>query len=102
MLSPQAFGVFSLGSTLGWIVGVVADFGIQLHVARAVARRPEDAPALLGAWLRVRLWTAAGATLAVAIGAALAGWSASYALPIALFALVYACSGLLEFLHYVY
>src|SRR5713101_9916279 len=60
MLSPQAFGVFSLASTLGWILAVVADFGIQLHVARAIARRPDDAAALLRAWLRVRLWTAAG------------------------------------------
>src|SRR5947208_7832677 len=37
-LSPQAFGVFSLGATLGWMVAVVSDWGIQLHVARDVAR----------------------------------------------------------------
>src|SRR5262249_32103148 len=34
-LSAQAFGVFSLGSTLGWMAAVASDFGIQLHVARA-------------------------------------------------------------------
>ena len=102
MLPPQGFGVFSLGSTLGWILAVVGDFGIQLHVARAIARRPDEAATLLRAWLRVRVWTAAGATLAVSVGVWIAGSSAANALPIALFALVYACSGLIEFLHYVY
>ena len=31
-LSQGAFGVFSVGSTLGWILAVAADFGIQLHL----------------------------------------------------------------------
>ena len=100
-LSPEAFGVFSLGSTLGWIVAVVSDCGIQLHLARAVARHPDDAARLLGAWLRVRLWTAAGALAIVAIGLA-AGWRSSAAAPMAVLAAVYACSGLIELLHYFY
>jgi O-antigen/teichoic acid export membrane protein len=100
-LSPEAFGVFSLGSTLGWIVAVVSDCGIQLHLARAMARRPGDAPRLLRAWLRVRVWTAAGAVALVAIGLA-AGWRAEAAAPIAVLAAVYACSGLVELLHYFY
>jgi O-antigen/teichoic acid export membrane protein len=100
-LSPESFGVFSLGSTLGWMLAVVSDFGIQLHLARAVARRPAEAPRLLHEWLRVRLWTAAGATALVALGVA-AGWSASSAAPIAILAVVYACTGLIELLHYFY
>ena len=100
-LSPESFGVFSLGSTLGWMVAVVSDFGIPLHLARAVARRPADASRLLRGWLRIRLWTAAGAVTIVAIGLT-AGWRASYATPIAVLALVYACSGLIELLHYFY
>jgi O-antigen/teichoic acid export membrane protein len=100
-LSPESFGVFSLGSTLGWIVAVVSDGGIQLHLARAVARRPADAPELLRAWLRIRLWTAAGAMALVAVGLA-AGWRATAATPIAVLAVVYACSGLVELLHYFY
>src|SRR5262249_6677894 len=36
-LSPEAFGIFSLGTTLGWLLAVATDFGIQLHVARAIA-----------------------------------------------------------------
>ena len=100
-LSPESFGIFSLGSTLGWIVAVVSDCGIQLHLARAVARRPSDAPRLLREWLRVRLWTAAGAVVSVAVGLA-AGWRAAVATPIAVLAVVYACSGLVELLHYFY
>jgi len=101
-LSPEAFGVFSLGSTLGWIVAVASDFGIQLHLARAVAQRPQDAAPLLASWLRVRLWTAAAAMVMVAIGLLAAGWQAAFSAPIAVLALVYACSGLIELLHYFY
>jgi O-antigen/teichoic acid export membrane protein len=100
-LSPESFGVFSLGSTLGWIVAVVSDCGIQLHLARAVARHPADAGRLLHGWLRVRLWTAAGAVAIVTLGLA-AGWRAASATPIAVLAIVYACSGLIELLHYFY
>ena len=100
-LSPESFGVFSLGSTLGWIVAVVSDCGIQLHLARAVARHPANAARLLHGWLRVRLWTATGAVAIVAIGLA-AGWRTASATPIAVLAVVYACSGLIELLHYFY
>jgi O-antigen/teichoic acid export membrane protein len=99
-LSPQSFGVFSLASALGWIAGVITDFGIQLHVARAVARRPEQAAVILRTWLRVRLWTAGAALLAVAAG--LLGGAPDYAFPILLFALLYVGNGLIEFLHYFY
>jgi O-antigen/teichoic acid export membrane protein len=101
-LSPESFGVFSLGSTLGWILAVATDFGIQLHLARAVARVPADAARLLRAWLRVRAWTAAGAMVVVAIGLVSWRWPAAYSVPIAMFALMYICSGLVEFLHYFY
>src|SRR5438067_6492015 len=70
-LTSRGFGIFALASTVGWIVAVVTDFGIQLHLARAVARRPADAADLLRAWLRVRAWTAAAAPVALAGGAVL-------------------------------
>jgi O-antigen/teichoic acid export membrane protein len=101
-LTPEAFGVFSLGSTLGWIAAVASDFGIQLHLARAVARNPEQAAPLLATWLRVRLWLAAASVVAVVAGLAVVGWSASFSAPVAILALVYACSGLIELLHYFY
>lgn len=99
-LSAESFGLFALGSTLGWMIAVVSDFGIQLHLARAVARHPDAAATLLRTWLRVRLWTAGGAVTMVAVVLS-AGWRSS-AVPMTLLALVYACSGLIEFLHYFY
>jgi O-antigen/teichoic acid export membrane protein len=102
LLTSRAFGIFALGATLGWMVAVVTDFGIQLHLARAVAQRPSDASALLRAWLRVRGWMALAAPIVIAGGAWLAGWNPEYAVPITLLAIVYACNGLVEFLHYFY
>jgi O-antigen/teichoic acid export membrane protein len=101
-LSPESFGIFSLGSTVGWILAVATDFGIQLHLARAVSRAPADAATLLRTWLRVRVWTAAGAMVLVAVVLLSWRWPAVYTVPIAVFALIYVCSGLVEFLHYFY
>src|SRR5262245_1926772 len=98
-LSQHAFGVFSIASTFGWLLAVVADFGIQLHVARAVSRNPEDSTRVLHRWLIVRLWTAASA---VVVAAATAGAWGSNGLPVLLFVLVYACNGLIEFVHYFF
>src|SRR4051812_4607492 len=75
LLSTEAFGIFSLATTLGWLVAVVTDSGMQLHIARAIARRPDHAAPLLRAWMRVRLSTAAAAVVIVAIAAAAGGWS---------------------------
>jgi O-antigen/teichoic acid export membrane protein len=101
-LSPAAFAVFSLGSTLGWLLAVAADFGMQLHLAREVARRPERSASLLRSWLRVRLWTTAAALVAGAIGLRVFSGGVAVAVPMAVLAVVYACSGLVEFLHYFY
>ena len=101
-LSPQAFGVFAIGSTLGWMAAVASDFGMQLHVARAVARRPQAARGLFAPWLRLR-WLTAAAALAVA--GAVVGLTPSLrvdAAPITVLALVYVCSGLFEFINYFY
>lgn len=101
-LSPREFGVFALASTLGWILAVASDFGIQLHLARSIARRPQEAANLLGTWLRVRLWTAGGAIVAVAVGLIVVHPTGNAATAIGVFALVYVVSGLIEFLHYFY
>jgi O-antigen/teichoic acid export membrane protein len=101
-LPAEAFGVFALGSTLGWMLAVASDFGIQLHLARAVAHRPDEAPALMRSWLRVRFWTTAAALCLATIGLLAWDGTARFALPIATLTLVYACSGLVEFLHYFY
>jgi O-antigen/teichoic acid export membrane protein len=101
-LSQGAFGVFSLGTTVGWIAAVATDFGIQLHLARSVAQRPGDAAALLRAWLRVRLWTAGVAVPAVGAGLVLSKAPSAFSSAVFLFTLAYVVSGLVEFLHYFY
>jgi O-antigen/teichoic acid export membrane protein len=101
-LSQDGFGIFSLGTTFGWMAAVATDFGIQLHLSRAVARRPDEAARLLRSWLRVRLWTSVIALAAVSAGVAVTGAGGSSALAILLFVLVYIVSGLIEFLHYFY
>ena len=101
-LTASAFGLFSLASTLGWMLAVAADFGIQLHLARRVARHPEEAAAALARWLPVRVWTTAAAVAVVMLGLVVTQSSIATAVPLLLFALVYGCSGLVEFLHYYY
>ena len=101
-LSPYAFGIFSLATTLGWMVSVATDFGMQLHVAREVARQPERATDILRRWMTVRLWTA-GTAIGLTAAALLARPpDFDSALPILLFALLYVGNGLNEFLHYFY
>jgi O-antigen/teichoic acid export membrane protein len=101
-LSPDAFGIVSLGTTLGWIVAVATDFGMQMHLARAVALRPREARLLLEAWLNVRLRTAAiGLALAaVAVASTAVGRPRTPALLMLVAA--YVIGGLVEFLHYFY
>jgi O-antigen/teichoic acid export membrane protein len=101
-LDAGAFGVFSLASTIGWLLAVLTDFGMQLHVARAVSRTPAAAGAILADWLRVRLWTTATAVAIVAAVTVASRAEASFAVPLVLFACVYGASGLVEFLHYFY
>ena len=100
-LSQQAFGVFSIASVFGWIVGLATDFGIPLHVARAVAQRPGSAPAILQRWLKVRVGTAIAAVVVVSMGM-LFTRSTAEAVPILLFTLAYVLSALIDFLHYFY
>jgi O-antigen/teichoic acid export membrane protein len=100
-LPQQAFGVFSLASVLGSIVGLATDFGIPLHVARAVAQRPYRAPHILRRWLRVRIGTSAIA-MALVVLAVLATRSKGYTVPVLLFALAYVLGSLVDFLHYFF
>jgi len=101
-LSQDAFGIFSLASVIGWLLALATDFGIPLHVARAVARRPEQASGILTAWVKVRLWTSAIAIAVVAVTVPFWPATSGYTLPILLFALVYIVSALIDFLHYFY
>lgn len=101
-LPQDAFGVFSLGVTVGSIAAVATDFGIQLYTARAVAQHPQQAARLLRGWGRVRLATAALAVAAVGAGLWLTRTPVPVATAIFLLAVVYIGAALLEFLYYVF
>jgi O-antigen/teichoic acid export membrane protein len=99
-LSSYDFGVFAIGTTIGWFVLVASDAGLQMHLARSVAREPGSAGFFLRRWLRVRLVLTAAGLLAVA--AALALFEIRPAPALFLFAAGYAAAGMVEFLHYFY
>lgn len=100
-LSAEEFGVFALGTTIGWIAVVASDFGLQMHLARSVARAPETAGMELRRWLRVRVALAAVALIVVALS--LAAFGASRLAPaVLLFTLGYLAAGVVEFIHYFY
>ncbi len=100
-LSQQSFGIFSLASVFGGLVGLATDFGIPLHMARTVAQRPDQAPFILRRWFGVRLGTSAVATALVVVGVLASRYRAQQ-VPILLFALAYILSALVDFLHYFF
>lgn len=101
-LSPWEFGVFGLGTTIGWMLAVATDFGVQMHLARAVAQSPRGARALLERWWRARLLTA-GAGLALLVAALVAfGAPRALAVPVVLLAGLYTVNGLVELINYYY
>ncbi|PYR50250.1 MAG: hypothetical protein DMF89_10065 [Acidobacteria bacterium] len=101
-LSREDFGVFALGSTLGWIAAVASDFGIQLHVARSVAQGSPNLEQLLRTWFRVRLWTSTAAVVVLSAGLVVTGATPYTALVTILLVFVYLLNGLIEFLYYVF
>jgi O-antigen/teichoic acid export membrane protein len=100
-LSHDAFGTFSLGTTIGWIAAVASDFGIQLHAARAIAQDPSRAGHLFSVWGRIRAATAVVAVMVVIAGLAIVELPVGATLALLLLALVYIASGLLDFLFYI-
>lgn len=101
-LSADAFGLFALATTLGWLVAVASDFGLQLHTARVVAQSPHQAQVVVRRWLRVRLLAGAVVLLVtvVALSAFATGADARRALMVT--AIAYALFGLAEFFYYVF
>jgi O-antigen/teichoic acid export membrane protein len=66
LLTTHEFGILAVATTTGWLLGVLCDFGVQLHVAREIAQRPDAALPLVQPILRWRLGSIALASLAVA------------------------------------
>ena len=55
-LDPFEFGLFSLAWATGWGISIASDLGLQLFVAREVARNPEQAGQFVPPLFRVRLY----------------------------------------------
>jgi len=101
-LSHEGFGVFSIGTTLGWMAAVASDFVIQMHLARSIAQGTQRATDVLAAWLRVRaVASAAVIVIAAAIGA-LTTSGGGATLAILLMTLAYVAAGLVESVNYFY
>lgn len=99
-LEPEAFGLFALAATFGWLLGVVSDLGLQLHVAREVAREPGSAAQIVVQAARLRATLAALAALAaVPVATALGG---SERWPFWTLVASYLVSSLVEFLNHAY
>ncbi len=69
ILAPLDFGLFSLAWASGWIVAVAGDFGLQIFLAREVARNPSRAGAIHRTLLKPRLGMAAALLVALAAAA---------------------------------
>jgi O-antigen/teichoic acid export membrane protein len=100
-LTIEAFALMALASTLGWMLSVATDFGLQLHLAREVARAPADAGRTLWPLLtrRTQLFAAgvAGAVIVAFV------WLPIHdAIPFAGVACAYLLSSMVEFLNYAY
>lgn len=99
-LSTTGFALLSLATTLGWVASVVSDFGLQLHLGRAIAQSAAPA-AVFWPLLQLRVRMGAGAlVLTTAVGWALAPRGDGIA-----FVLVAAApliTSLAEFLNYAY
>ena len=101
-LSHEGFGVFSIGTTLGWMAAVASDFGIQMHLARSIAHGTQRATDVFAAWLRVRAVTSAIVIAVAAAIAALTTSGGSATLAILLITIAYVAAGLVESVNYFY
>jgi len=99
-LSTSAFGVLSLASTLGWMLAVATDLGLQLHLAREVARGQNSLRSIVLPLLRIRIGLAAGAIVLTCM--AFAWLPPTDALAFVVIGAAYVLSGLVEFINYVY
>jgi O-antigen/teichoic acid export membrane protein len=123
-LSAQSFGLFAFGSTLGWMIGVVTDAGLQIHLARRVAQAsqarapspislhadriatpradPGQAGLLLAKWLPIRFAAAAIAFAATLVIVRAVVTDRTAAIAIVLLVTAYIVNSLVEFLNYFY
>lgn len=102
-LSRDAFGAFALAAALGWMAGILTDAGLQMHLAREVARRdPGEAAAVFGRWLGWRVAAAAGALAVVTATLAGPAGGSPDAGAVAFLVAGYLVSALTEFVNHLF
>jgi O-antigen/teichoic acid export membrane protein len=99
-LSTPAFGLFSLASTLGWMLAVLTDLGLQMHLARTIARDPDRLSSIVPPLLRVRVSFAVTAIALTFI--AFIRLPGAEAASFVLITGAYVVTGLVEFINYLY
>lgn len=100
-LTTEAFAYMALASTLGWLLSVATDFGLQMHLAREVARAPEHAGRALWPLMRIRTRSLL-VGVALVIAASCVWLPARIAAPFACVAISYLLNSVVEFLNYAY
>jgi O-antigen/teichoic acid export membrane protein len=101
-LTTDEFGLFALGSTLGWMGALVSDAGLQVHVARAVARAPGRSALILRRWLPVRLTAAAALGALMLAAAAMVGVDADATTAMLLLLGAALAAGVAEFAYFFF
>lgn len=99
---PRAeVGTLALAMTVGWLASVLADSGIQMHLAREAAQHPERIGRTVDRWLPVRLWS--GLVCVAGAVALLAATSPrDVLLAGALLAVAYGINGVTECLFHIF
>ncbi len=100
-VSLEDFGLFSLASTLGWILSVGTDFGLQVYAAREIVHTPSNVSAIVRPILRLRFALSSAAAV-VTLALAFAWLPPREAAAFTIIVCAYLASGLVEFLNYVY
>ena len=101
VLSTADFAELALASTLGWILAVITDFGLQVHLAKVVARAPAEAGSHVWPLVRRR---AISLTAGIAV-AGVVSWAwkpHDIAAACAVIAGSFVASAFVEFLNYAY
>ncbi|MBI4476994.1 MAG: oligosaccharide flippase family protein, partial [Acidobacteria bacterium] len=100
-LSAADFGVFAVAWTLGWLLGLATDMGLQVHLARSVSREPNRAGMWCRALLPARLAAAALASL-TAVALSVLWLPGGRAAAFSLIAVAQICGSLIEFFNHVF
>ena len=100
-LTTEAFAWMAIATTLGWLIAVATDAGLQLHLAREVAHAPDHAGRALWPLLDIRLRTFAAGVL-VTIIVSFVWLPARFMAPFACIAIAYQLTSVVEFFNHAY